>query len=85
VIYFFPKRIYITSGVFSRLSFLVLLHTLYRTTRLTEAKQIIEAWRREYNESRPHRALGERTPNEFAGQLGASPDLTSMQAAGASP
>jgi len=25
---------------------------------LNEAKQIIEAWRQEYNESRPHRALG---------------------------
>jgi len=25
---------------------------------LTEAKRIINAWRREYNESRPHRALG---------------------------
>jgi putative transposase len=35
---------------------------------LTEAKQIIEAWRREYNESRPHRSLGERTPHEFASQ-----------------
>jgi putative transposase len=33
---------------------------------LLEAKQIIEACRREYNESRPHRSLGERTPSEFA-------------------
>ena len=32
---------------------------------LTEAKQLIEAWRREYNESRPHRSLGERTPNDL--------------------
>jgi putative transposase len=31
-----------------------------------EAKESIEAWRKEYNETRPHRALGERTPNEFA-------------------
>ncbi len=54
-------------------------------TSLTEAKQIIEAWRREYNESRPHRALGERTPNEFAGQVGACPDLATAQAAGDSP
>jgi putative transposase len=54
-------------------------------TNLTEAKQIIEAWRREYNESRPHRALGERTPNEFAGQVGASPDLATAQAAEDSP
>jgi len=33
---------------------------------LAEAKERIEAWRKEYNESRPHRALGERTPKEFA-------------------
>jgi putative transposase len=39
---------------------------------LTEARQIIEAWRREYNESRPHRSLGERTPYEFARQIAAS-------------
>jgi hypothetical protein len=32
---------------------------------LADAKQIIEAWRREYNESRPHRAHGERTPHEI--------------------
>jgi len=51
-------------------------------TTLTEAKQIVEAWRREYNESRPHRALGERTPNEFARQIAASRDLMSLQEAG---
>jgi putative transposase len=39
---------------------------------LTEAKQLIEAWRREYNESRPHRALKESTPSEFASQYAAS-------------
>ena len=50
-------------------------------TTLTEAKQTIEAWRREYNESRPHRALGERTPNEFACQFAASRELTSLQTA----
>jgi len=52
---------------------------------LTEAKLVIEAWRREYNESRPHRALGERTPKEFACQLAASRELTSVQAAENSP
>jgi len=54
-------------------------------TSLNEAKRIIEAWRREYNESRPHRALGERTPNEFVGQVGASPHLATPQAPGNSP
>ena len=34
-------------------------------TTLAEAKQIIEAWRQEYNESRPHRAHGERMPHEI--------------------
>ena len=32
---------------------------------LGEAKRLIEAWRQEYNESRPHRSLGERTPSEL--------------------
>ena len=48
---------------------------------LAEAKQIIEAWRREYNESRPHRALGERTPNEFASEFAASREFTGQQTA----
>ena len=29
---------------------------------LTEAKVLIEAWRKEYNETRPHSALGYRPP-----------------------
>jgi putative transposase len=38
-------------------------------TSLTEAQQIVETWRQEYNESRPHRALGEKTPHKFAKYL----------------
>jgi putative transposase len=48
---------------------------------LNEAQEIIGAWRREYNASRPHRALGERTPNEFASQVAASRDLTGLRGA----
>jgi putative transposase len=48
---------------------------------LAEAKQVIEVWRREYNESRPHRALGERTPNEFASEFAGSRELTGQQTA----
>jgi putative transposase len=33
---------------------------------MQDAKQVIDAWRADYNESRPHRALGNRTPQEFA-------------------
>jgi putative transposase len=40
---------------------------------IADAKRIIEAWRREYNESRPHMALGNRTPQEYA--LRISPSL----------
>ena len=34
---------------------------------LGDARQIIESWRREYNEERPHSALGNRCPADFAG------------------
>ena len=54
-------------------------------TTLAEARQIIEAWRREYNESRPHRALGERTPREFAFRIAASCDPKGMQSPQDSP
>jgi putative transposase len=33
---------------------------------LAEARRIIEAWRIDYNEVRPHSSLGYRTPEEFA-------------------
>ena len=33
---------------------------------LREAQIIIESWRRQYNESRPHTALGWLTPREYA-------------------
>jgi putative transposase len=32
---------------------------------LGEARETIEGWRRDYNEVRPHSALGNRTPKEF--------------------
>jgi putative transposase len=51
-------------------------------TSLADAKQIIEAWRREYNESRPHRAHGERTPHEIACEFAASREFTSTKTAG---
>ena len=54
-------------------------------TSLTEAQQIVETWRAEYNESRPHRALGEKTPNEFAKEIAASRDFLESQTAENSP
>ena len=43
---------------------------------LQEARMKIEAWRRDYNQVRPHSALGYQTPEEFAARAaarGASP------------
>jgi putative transposase len=36
---------------------------------LAEAREKIEAWRRDYNQVRPHSALGYQTPEEFAACL----------------
>ena len=35
-------------------------------TSLTDARHTIEAWRRDYNQNRPHSSIGYMTPNEFA-------------------
>jgi putative transposase len=42
---------------------------------MKEARQLIEAWRQEYNESRPHASLDDRTPSEFACQVAPRRDL----------
>ena len=39
---------------------------LHWFTNLAEARRIIEAWRVDYNERRPHSSLNYRTPAEFA-------------------
>lgn len=52
---------------------------------LADAKQTIEAWRREYNESRPHRGLGERSPAEFACQLTIHHEWAGVEMVGSSP
>ena len=31
---------------------------------MSDAKEKIEAWKKEHNESRPHRALNDLSPNE---------------------
>jgi hypothetical protein len=43
---------------------------LFRNIR--EARQVVENWRREYNEIRPHSSLGYLTPSEFAALAGIS-------------
>ena len=36
---------------------------------LAEARQVVEAWRREYNEERPHSSLGNMAPREYIQRL----------------
>jgi putative transposase len=37
---------------------------------LADAREKLERWRRDYNEHRPHSSLGDRTPEEFAVNVG---------------
>jgi putative transposase len=46
---------------------------------LTDAQDKIEAWRKGYNEARPHSALNWQTPNEFALKAGLTPCLQSTK------
>ena len=41
---------------------------------LREARDVIEAWREDYNTVRPHRSLGGRTPSEYARALSTAAD-----------
>jgi len=43
-----------------------------------EAKMLIETWRRDYNESRPHMGIGNIPPREYALQECASPSPTGL-------
>jgi putative transposase len=48
---------------------------------MTDTQQTVETWRQEYNESRPHRALGEKTPSEFAHEIAAGRNFLGTQTA----
>lgn len=41
----------------------------YLFRNLEEAREIIETWRNEYNQTRPHSSLVYMTPNEYAASL----------------
>ncbi len=49
---------------------------------IAEAKALIEAWRRHYNESRPHMALGNQTPREYLLRTSSSEMLEGSTAGG---
>ena len=41
---------------------------VHQFTSIEDARSRIEAWRRDYNQRRPHSSLGHLTPNEFVRQ-----------------
>jgi len=45
---------------------------------IKEAKMLIETWRRDYNESRPHMGIGNIPPREYALQECVSPSPTGL-------
>jgi len=54
-------------------------------TSLRQARHINENWRRDYNQMRPHSALGYATPNEFARVSSASFAVDSFDNTAAKP
>jgi len=51
---------------------------------LFDARRKITAWRKEYNEERPHSSLGYQTPKEFAAQVGAAEADSALRATSSS-
>jgi putative transposase len=49
---------------------------------LAQARRVVDAWRRDYNEARPHSSLGYLTPDEFALQVRATTAQTEFAPAG---
>jgi putative transposase len=45
---------------------------------LDDAQEVIEGWRDDYNQQRPHSALGDRPPAEFANFQGGMPPLKNL-------
>ena len=45
----------------------------------TDARVVIESWRRHYNAVRPHSSLGNRTPHEFKSTISSTPAETIFQ------
>lgn len=58
----------------------LLNETLFRS--LPHARAVLEVWRRDYNELRPHSKLGWMTPKDYASALSADTDDRAAQPGG---
>ena len=52
---------------------------------IAQARRIIENWRQEYNDERPHSSLGYLTPARFAAELRTRSDKEILLTAGSNP
>jgi putative transposase len=55
---------------------------VHQFASLAEAQAIIEAWRVDYNQRRPHSSLGHLTPNEFVAQRQGQPIVEEVVCSG---
>lgn len=46
---------------------------------MEEARDIIETWRQDYNEVRPHSSLGNLTPKEFTEKQSTNTEILTLQ------
>jgi putative transposase len=61
----------------------LLNETLFRS--LPHARAVLEAWRRDYNETRPHSKLGWMTPRAYATSIGGDPGRGAALRQGSAP
>ena len=55
---------------------------VHQFSSLAEAQALIEAWRVDYNQRRPHSSLGHLTPNEFVAQCQGQPIVEAVVCSG---
>ncbi|NOT27861.1 MAG: transposase [Acidobacteria bacterium] len=53
-----------------------------RPAVIAHAQQLIEAWRHDYNQQRPHGALGQLTPSEYAARDHQQTEAAPLQLSG---
>ena len=52
---------------------------------MAQARRVIESWRQEYNDERPHSSLGYLTPARFAAELGTKKEDEALSTADSNP
>ena len=78
-----PQRNGVIESFNGRLRDELLNETLFRS--LPHARAVLEAWRRDYNETRPHSKLRWMTPRDYATSIGGDPGRGAALYQGSAP